>query len=425
MGIPGVASVADGCSLGPSVLQSAAQRLPGRRDANDRGRLLISGHASHARLYSSRRSLLLAFILTVLFATFLAVPALAVPKAITDARSDVDALRSQVEQLNNGVEGAVEDYNYAKVQLVDTESALASTQKKLTQAEKDLVTAQGSLEQRIDGLYRDGRLGLLDAILGARSFSDLINRFDLLKRVSAKDQQVYTQVATYRADVSARKQTLAQDQAKQKQLFKDTKSALATVKTKLAAREQALKGKEQLVAQLEREEQARQVRLVAQAKEAARQAAAAAKARQFAAATAASNGGSGNGNVGRANTPARNVPSSHVGGSVIDIAMRYIGVPYVWAGSSPSGFDCSGFVMYVFGQAGISLPHSSRAQFGYGVAVSRDSLQPGDLVFFGSPIHHVGIYVGNGSMINSPYTGSSVRIDGIDRGNFVGARRIL
>jgi cell wall-associated NlpC family hydrolase len=226
--------------------------------------------------------------------------------------------------------------------------------------------------------------------------------------------------------VSARKATLAQDQAKQKKLLAQSKAALASVKQRLAERERALKGKEQQVAQLEAEEQARQARLAAQAKEAARQAvAAAAKARQQAATKTHSNGSSnGSGNAG-ADAPSANVPSSPVGGSVIDIAMQFMGVPYVWGGSSPGGFDCSGLVMYVFARAGISLPHSSRAQFGYGVAVSRDALQPGDLVFFGSPIHHVGIYVGGGNMIHAPNTGSSVRINSISRSNYAGARRIL
>lgn len=357
----------------------------------------------------------------MLFTVFLITPAVAVPQAITDARADAEALRSQVETLNDRVESSVEDYQYAKVQLADTEVSLASTQKKLTRAEKDLVTAQGHLEQRIDGLYRNGRIGLLDALLGARTFSDLINRFDLLKRVGAKDQEVYAQVATFRADVSARKATLAQDQAKQKKLLAQSKTALASVQQRLAERERALKGKEKLVAQLEAEEQARQVRLAAQAKEAARRAIAAAKVRQQAASKPHPNGSGG----ASAEVPSGNVPSSQIGGSVIDIAMQFMGVPYVWGGASPSGFDCSGLVMYVFAHAGVSLPHSSRAQFGYGVAVSRDALQPGDLVFFGSPIHHVGIYVGDGNMINAPYTGSSVHISSIGRSNFVGARRIL
>jgi len=352
----------------------------------------------------------------------LVAPALATPQSIIDARDDAAALRSQVETLNDRVESSMEDYQYAKVQLAETEASLASTQKKLTRAEKDLVTAQSHLKRRIDGLYRDGRLGLLDAVLGARSFNDLINRFDLLKRVGVKDQEIYAQVTAYRKDVSARKATLAKDQAKQKKLLAESKAALASVKERLAERERALKGKERLVAQLEAEEQARQARLAAQAKEAARKAAAAAKARQQVASKPHSKS---SGNASVAEVASRNVPSSAVGGSVIDIAMQFMGVPYVWGGASPSGFDCSGFTMYVFARAGASLPHSSRAQFGSGVAVSRGSLEPGDLVFFGSPIHHVGIYVGGGNMIHAPHTGSSVRINSIDRSNYAGARRIL
>jgi cell wall-associated NlpC family hydrolase len=104
--------------------------------------------------------------------------------------------------------------------------------------------------------------------------------------------------------------------------------------------------------------------------------------------------------------------------------MNYLGTPYVWAGSSPSGFDCSGFVMYVFKKAGVSLPHSSRMQYGYGTPVSRSALEPGDLVFFYSPIHHVAIYIGGGQMIHAAGTGKDVRISAVWTNSYTGARRI-
>ena len=115
-------------------------------------------------------------------------------------------------------------------------------------------------------------------------------------------------------------------------------------------------------------------------------------------------------------------PSIH--GGVVGIAMRYLGVPYVWGGASPSGFDCSGLVMYAFAQIGVSLPHSSYAQFGMGAPVSMSQLQPGDLVFFAGA-SHVGIYIGGGQFIHAPHTGDVVKISSLsDHGGYVGARRL-
>jgi cell wall-associated NlpC family hydrolase len=107
------------------------------------------------------------------------------------------------------------------------------------------------------------------------------------------------------------------------------------------------------------------------------------------------------------------------------IAMRYLGVPYVWGGASPSGFDCSGLVMYVYAQLGISLPHYAAAQFNAGTPVASDQLQPGDLVFFDG-LNHVGIYIGGGEMIHAPHTGDVVKISPLsDFGSaYVGARRL-
>lgn len=99
------------------------------------------------------------------------------------------------------------------------------------------------------------------------------------------------------------------------------------------------------------------------------------------------------------------VPASAIGNSVISIASRYVGVPYVSGGSSPSGFDCSGFTAYVYGQLGISLPHSSSAQPGYGTVVSASEAQPGDLMWTPG---HVSIYAGGNTMIDASKPGTVV-----------------
>lgn len=114
---------------------------------------------------------------------------------------------------------------------------------------------------------------------------------------------------------------------------------------------------------------------------------------------------------------------------IIETAKKYIGIPYVYGGSTPSGFDCSGFVMYVYKQCGITLPRTSYAQATVGTYVTRQNLQPGDIVCFGtSSIGHVGIYVGNGKYIHSPRTGRSICIEDIDNryGNkFAYGRRVI
>lgn len=99
------------------------------------------------------------------------------------------------------------------------------------------------------------------------------------------------------------------------------------------------------------------------------------------------------------------VPASAIGNSVISIASRYVGVPYVSGGSSPSGFDCSGFTAYVYGQLGISLPHSSSAQPGYGTVVPASEAQPGDLMWTPG---HVSIYAGGNTMIDASKPGTVV-----------------
>ena len=107
-------------------------------------------------------------------------------------------------------------------------------------------------------------------------------------------------------------------------------------------------------------------------------------------------------------------------GHVVGIALQYLGIPYVWGGSSPStGFDCSGFTSYVYAQVGVYLPHHAASQYNMGTPVAYEQLAPGDLVFF-SGLGHVGLYIGGGQFVHAPHTGDVVRISSLVR-----ARRLV
>ena len=110
--------------------------------------------------------------------------------------------------------------------------------------------------------------------------------------------------------------------------------------------------------------------------------------------------------------------------SPAETVLSYHGIPYVWAGASPSGFDCSGLTQYVMRQHGVALPHHAASQYLLGTRVTPSELRAGDLVFFGSPVYHVGMYIGGGYFVHAPRTGDFIKVSRLaDRSDFVGARR--
>ena len=135
---------------------------------------------------------------------------------------------------------------------------------------------------------------------------------------------------------------------------------------------------------------------------------------------ASSGGGSSGGGGGGSSAP----PASSAAGVAINAAMSQLGVPYRFAAEEPGGaFDCSGLTKYAWGRAGVSLPHQSSAQYGSVPHVSKDEVAPGDLIFYYSPIGHVGIYLGNGQLIHAPRTGDVVKISNVNWGKVVGVGR--
>jgi cell wall-associated NlpC family hydrolase len=107
----------------------------------------------------------------------------------------------------------------------------------------------------------------------------------------------------------------------------------------------------------------------------------------------------------------------------VHTALAQLGKPYLWGASGPDSFDCSGLTMYSWAAAGVSLPHSAAAQYGGLPHLSQSALEPGDLVFFGSPIHHVGLYIGKGLMVAAPSSGRVVQVQKVFRSDYVGAAR--
>jgi cell wall-associated NlpC family hydrolase len=306
--------------------------------------------------------------------------------AIDKAKAQAQALMNLIDKLDEELSAATEDYDYANQQLEDTQAAIKKTTSNITKAEKDLKTAQGQLNERLVNIYKSGNLTMLGVILNTSSFSDLISRIDQMERLGQQDSQLVDQVAGYKQKVDERKSQLETELQQQQEYTDKAESARKKVLAQLEKQKTALKGKEKQIAQLKKEEAARQAKLAAEA-----------RARQ------------------------RFLASRP--GIVINTAMKYLGVPYVWGGSSPSGFDCSGLVKYCFGKVGVSLPHSSAMQYRYGTHVSRSQLKPGDLVFFYNPIHHVGIYIGNGKMINA--TGNHVQIGTVWKSSYYGATRLF
>jgi peptidoglycan DL-endopeptidase CwlO len=346
-----------------------------------------------------------------------AAPASADPSAIRAKEAQVQDVLGQIQQLDVNLEQAIEAYNAATDKLHAIEADLRTNARELHIARVNLKRSERALERRLVSLYTsEGRPSTLGILLGAGSMGEMLSQIEAANRLSSQDIEINRQVLRFKAAVKRHRVELKNAEAEQQQLVQERADAKASIESQLADRRQLVDSIRSEIVQMKAEERRRQAELARQA--AAARAAEAQQSQQAAL-----------GNPYATSTePAVHVPPSSVGTTVVAIAERYLGIPYVYAGASPSqGFDCSGLVMYVFAQVGISLPHYAASQFGYGAPVSSDQLEPGDLVFFDG-LGHVGIYVGGGNFIHAPHTGDVVKISSLSESwyseNYVGGRRI-
>jgi len=337
----------------------------------------------------------------------------ATPGTVAAKQAQAQQVLAQIQQIDQSMGAAVEQYNLANVRLQKIETDQRENRKQLKVTKANLKIAQASLAARLVSAYTSSQDDTtLSLLLGSTSFEDLLNRLEAVNSTSQQDASIVQQVASFKAAVQQHRAELSKAHTEQQTVVAQKAAQKQRIQSQLASRRQLLssiKGEIQRIRAAEAVQQ--------------RQLEAAAQSRLSAGAQVPATEGVG---ISASTPEGSTVAPPNVHGGVVGIAMRYLGVPYVWGGSTPHGFDCSGFVSYVFAQIGVSLPHSSYSQFGMGTAVSISQLQPGDLVFF-TGASHVGIYIGGGQFIHAPHTGDVVKISSLSgyySSNFAGGRRI-
>ena len=302
--------------------------------------------------------------------------------------SSARELQQRLEGLNRQADQQVEDYLQAKLAVQRTQGSIRILHGQLAAVRRQLADARASIAARAAVAYVQGPATDVASLLAAGDPSDALERAQLLDLLATRDTDQLLAAGAIEHAARGREAELAAAQRQQ-----------AAVLDQMAARKARI---EQLVSQTQ--QTLDQLR--------------AADRRRAAAANRPAPSPAG----GSAAPP----PPTGIGGNVaavIRYAYAQLGKPYQWGAAGPNAFDCSGFTMMAWAQAGVSLPHSSRAQIGVGRQVSKSELRPGDLIYRYSPISHVSLYVGNGQQIAATHTGSTVKLQSAWLSGIVGFSR--
>lgn len=377
-----------------------------------------------------------------------------------NAQDKVNALNSKIESYDNQIEDLMREIEANKSKISSLQNDINKSQKDIQKAKADIKEEQELYNQRMRTMYMNGGVGgYLDVILGAENLGDLCQKVQAVKRISDLDKKIVKQLRTKQADLQQKQDKLKSEQNKVVTLNK-------TQEEKVKKCEQDKKAQDAIIMQAKKEEalyagklqtDQAQINSTMKAIEQMRQQAAAAAAASASASVAApaatksstssavsapranvstsSSTSSSKAPVAKpaskpaarpASRPSRGSSAPASGNAIVSYAYNFLGTPYKWGANGPGSFDCSGFTCYVYSHFGIGLPRTSGSQSGTGSYVSRNSLQPGDLVFFGSPVHHVGIYVGGGCYIHAPRTGDVVKVSSLSgRSDYACARRVM
>lgn len=329
-------------------------------------------------------------------ATELAEPGEAETAALAAAQQEYDAAQEQLQEVGAQLESTQVEISRIQAQLAQLEIDIDDTRDGIAQTTSDLEAAQAALAAFIQITYKSGATSILDVLLSSRDFNDFVTRSYYVGAVQDSQVETINEIRDLKAQLEDQEETLSDQETEQSEL-------LAQLQEQETALSQQRDEADQIVNSLSTEVQA-----LFEAQQAQLQAAAEARARASAAAT----GGEALGVYAPATSQ----------GSVVENAYACLGIPYVWGGDDDNfaevgGFDCSGFVQHCYALEGYSIGRTTWDQIADiqnrgNWKTTLDELNPGDLVFPSDA--HVGVYIGEGQMIDAPYPGMFIQIDTVE-----------
>jgi len=279
------------------------------------------------------------------------------------------SLEDQLAKLNRQADQLVEEYNQSNLALKRLRKTRDEMRAQASGAERNLRALRSTLGARAAAAYVQGAGNTLAAVLNSEDPASAIDRVQVLELLASHDGDLLDRLALAGKAYDARKQDLATAE-------REAAAEVARLDAKKAEVERAAARTRELLRQM--------------------------RARSA----------SPSPNPSPAPSPPPSSGGSGAGATAVRYAMAQVGQPYCYGGTGPC-YDCSGLTMRAWAQAGVSLPHSSAAQYGVGRHISASELQPGDLIFYYSPISHVSIYIGNGQRVSATHTGDYVRVQSL------------
>ena len=328
---------------------------------------------------------------------------------LASLRAEATRLRTKLDGQHRRLELMAEELEEAYARGVELLADAGGLDRRRIAAERELAVAQAELDERARSSYMAGPGWFMSTLVGADDPGDALARLPLQRAVLEADLALVDQVSSAKAKLDSTRTRLSErlvDQARGAEQL-DAKRAEA----------------ERLAAEIERELRTMDRRVAALIEQQRRREEASQRAAFTDYLAAARTAGT---------APVKDGRASPAAAKAVAVALAQLGSPYVWGAEGPSTFDCSGLTSFAYAAAGVTIPRVSRAQFAAYASmrpVDRLHLVPGDLVFFAdnprnpSTIHHVGMYIGRGLMVEAPHTGAVVRTSSIMRSSYAGAVR--